>query len=95
MLDPGSWRVDPTKATNAHVQLEVLIMDPAVLGTLMIGLDNVRMEQEQEMGLGRPRVQATRTDRWRDLRSRSALVLRHIAERIDPGQVPAGHPGRA
>ena len=57
-------------------------MDPAALGTLIIGLDHARAEQSNEPGRQRrgPSRQATRRH---SLRVPIATALRTLADRLD------------
>jgi hypothetical protein len=52
-------------------------MDPAALGTLIIGLENVRAEQSDQ-----PRRRATPSNR-RSVRAAFAAALHNLADRLE------------
>ncbi len=62
-------------------------MDPAALGTTIIGLESIHREgADYERGLPRPEPPRRRPRR---VRRRLANLLRRVAERIEPYPVPA------
>ena len=64
------------------------MFDPAAIGTLIIGLDAIRRdEQEDARGVAR---QARRRQRRRPFRHGIAAFLRRTAEVFEPSPVPAG-----
>ena len=63
------------------------MFDPAALGTLLIGLDAVR--HEQDMTIRHRPVRTTRRHRVRPIMSTIASVLRTLADRFDrPASLP-------
>ena len=54
-------------------------MDPAALGTLIIGLDHVRAEQSDEPG----RQRRSRTTQRHQFRVAIATALRTLADRLE------------
>jgi hypothetical protein len=64
-------------------------MDPAALGTVMIGLDRIRREEEAELGdSSAERPRRASGGRWLAVRRRVAAGLHGAARRIEPA--PAG-----
>ena len=57
-------------------------MDPAALGTLIIGLDHARAEQSNESGRQR-RWQSRQATRRHSLRVATATGLRTLADRLE------------
>ena len=67
------------------------MIDPAALGTLIIGLEAIRHEEARWAADARPtRTQARRSP----ARQRLAAALRGIAARIEPAVLPVHSPER-
>jgi hypothetical protein len=62
-------------------------MDPAALGTTMIGLDAIRQDEARDRRA--QAIDARRPHRSRQLRRQLADALRWTARRIDTAPVPA------
>lgn len=62
------------------------MIDPAALGTLLIGLDHVRAEHE--VSDTRPAAQAARPHRLRAVARPLAASLRRLADALEPNRTP-------
>src|SRR3954462_9258284 len=89
VLDRAGGRREAWVVNHTRIETRDDPMDPAALGTVMIGLDRIRREEEAKTGdsVAEPKHRATR-GHWLAVRRRVAAGLHGAARRIEPA--PAG-----